>query len=698
MRLKFRYTARSVVAGIFARLLAASKPLTPSQWMAENIVVPDGPRAGEKWDPTLTPYLVDILDAMGPDDPCNKGVFKKGTQIGATGAMIGLIGHSIDCDPCRMMLVEPTGESLAEFIRDKLQPTIDGSPTLRAKVARQVSRDEQGSTTKSKRFPGGSLTLSIGNSAAALRSKTVKKVLKDEVDEYPSDLDGQGSPHAMIEARYESFLESGDWKEFNGSTPTIKGDSYIDEEYEKGTKELWHVKCPHCSDGYFAFQWGPNFRFNETPPHNAHYIAPCCGCVIEAHEKKDLVNQAKAAGGGFRSTVENPATRPHRSWHINALTSPFVPWDVIAKRYCDAKDDAAKLKSFTNLTLGEAYDVKGDAPDHEHLFARRQPFARYHIPARGLILTAGADVQKSGIYYEVVAWSPTGESWIVDADFIAGATTDHNDGAFLDLGKVYDREYADAFGGRRKVDAFAVDSGFRANVVYQWCRIRTRAFAVKGVDGWERPALGTGSPQDIYLDGKKVEGGVKVWPVGTWSLKGEWYEHLWLALDPKTGLAPKHYAHFPKWLNDDVYFRQITSEYLAEETVKSGSQKGRKQKRWAPRPGYENHWLDCRIYNMALADHLGLRRMTDDEWRSLARLRAAPIAEAGDLFAPAPLAMQLQSDDQGIPPASKDAGSPASTDAPPVVADAPKAPDAPAGADVRENWLGRETKGWLARD
>jgi phage terminase large subunit GpA-like protein len=689
MRLVFRNTARSLVAGVFARLLVATKSLTPSQWGAENIVVPDGPLAGQKWDPALTPYLPPILDAMGPDDPCNKGAFKKGTQIGATGALIILIGHTIECDPCRQMAVQPTTESLLEFVRDKLQPTIDGSPALRAKVSRQVSRDEQGSTTKSKRYPGGSLTLTIGNSTAALRSKTVKKIWKDEVDEYPADLGGQGSPHAMIAARRETFLASGDWKEFNASTPTIKGDSYIDAEFERGTKELWHVKCPHCDDGYFPFQWGPNFRFNEKPPYNAHYIAPCCGCEIESYQRDALVREAVRQGGGFRATVENPELRPHRSWHINALTSPFVPWDIIAERYNEAKDDPAKLKSFTNLTLGEAYDVKGDAPDHEHLFARREAFARNRIPARGLILTAGADVQKAGIYYEVIAWAPNGESWVVDADFIDGATNDHSAGAFLKLAEIYDREYADAFGGRRKVDAFGVDSGWRSTVVYQWCRQRVRAYALKGIDGWERPALGTGTPTEYFLDGRKVEGGVKVWPVGTWSLKGLWYENLWLALDPKTGLPPKHFAHFPSWLSDDAYFRHITSEYLADVKMK-----GRTGKRWTPRPGYENHWLDCRIYNMALADHLGLHRMTTEEWLSLAKVRAAPLADTGDLFAPAPLAVQLQANDHDIRP-SADTPQPETQAPPPVASEVSTTTEAPAAADG--GWLGRSTEGWLNR-
>lgn len=34
--------------------------------------------------------------------------------------------------------------------------------------------------------------------------------------------------------------------------------------------------------------------------------------------------------------------------------------------------------------------------------------------------------------------------------------------------------------------------------------------------------------------------------------------------------------------------------------------------------------LDCRVYNIALAEYLGLTSMTDDEWAALAKLRGVP--------------------------------------------------------------------------
>jgi hypothetical protein len=42
----------------------------------------------------------------------------------------------------------------------------------------------------------------------------------------------------MIAARGISFLASGDWKEVNISTPTVKGACYIDEQFTRAISAL----------------------------------------------------------------------------------------------------------------------------------------------------------------------------------------------------------------------------------------------------------------------------------------------------------------------------------------------------------------------------------------------------------------------------------------------------------------------------
>lgn len=683
MKLQFKSSPLAIACAIIADLMRPPRDVLPAQWAAENLIVPDGPRAGEKWSPDLTPYVVEPLNNSGPQSPVNKWVIKKSAQTGFTVMAIAIVGSSIDTDPAGgIILVQPTDGALSDFIADKLGPAIEQTAALKAKVRPQVSRSGEGSTTYLKKYPGGSLALAIANSTADLRSKTKRKAVKDEASEYPADLDGQGSPHAMIEARYEAFLDTADWKEANISTPTVKGACYIDEQYHLGDQRRWNVPCPHCNEK-FVFEFGPNFKFNEKFPFNAHYIAPCCGSVIEAHEKKELVKKGEWI-------AEAPAPGKFPSYHIDALSSPFVPWDKIAERWIAAQSDPAKLKAFFNLVLGQAYEMRGDAPDHKRLMERRENYPQGRIPPRGLILTMACDVQMRGIYAEVIAWAPNRESWVIFATALEGDTTDANGGAFLKLAELYNREWPDAFGGKRRVDGCAVDSGFRTHIVYDWCRSRHNAYAVDGRDGWGHPAMGTPSFQDVDLEGKKV-GTTALWPVGTWSLKGHFYEDL-----RREGAAagqeldPPGYCHFGVFL-DEIYFRQITAEYLREKEVR-----GRRTKAWEIRGKEENHFLDCRIYNMALADHLGLTRMTEEEWKILARERAAPMLEQGNLFAPRPLAIQIAAGVQ-TPLASADTAlaaqeiEPAKQEQSANTSNETDDEIDPAGA----SWFGEDLSGWF---
>lgn len=636
MKIVLKNSAVAIIASILAAGIMPAEEVTPTAWARENLIVPDGPKAGEQWDDDLTPYIREPLDMM---DTTHSGVneiaVRKSAQSGFTTLLIAAIGHMITVEPCRAMIVQPTTKALGDFNRDKLGQAIEQSATLKALVLDQKSRDADASTTLSKRYPGGALTLAIANSSADLRSKTIKKAYLDEIDGYPDDLDKQGDPIDMIEARQESFLMSGDWLRAYVSTPTIKGASKIARYFEAGDQRYWYMPCPHCGDDFkFVFD-RKHFRFNDTYPYETHYVTPCCGGIVESYEKVAVMRKG-------HWVAEEPRPGAYPSYHFDALSSPFVPWDKIAERFIAANDDPSRMKTFFNLTLGLEFDMKGDAPDHVRLMERRdQHLKRGHIPAYGLILVGAADVQMNGIWYSIRAIGADRQSWVVDAGYLEGPTDDPHAGPFLKLEEIRTKQWPDAFGKTRTVDAFGVDSGFRSHVVYTWVRGKIATFALKGLDGWSRPALGQPSPVDIDFQGKRIRNGAMVWGVGTWSLKGAFYADL-----RKEGIAagqeknPPGYIHFGSWM-DEVYFRQITSEYLASENFR-----GRTRRIWKPRPGEENHLLDCEVYINAIADYLGVSRMTPQQWAHLASMRGLPESAINpDLFAPAPLQAQAATAD-----------------------------------------------------
>jgi phage terminase large subunit GpA-like protein len=677
--------ALAVMARALAEQIEPPARISPSEWARKYLIVPDGPRAGEPWDPKLTPYLVEPLDAMSADSPINHVGVRKSAQTGFTTLIIAALGFWIDTDPSRILLLQPTDGALSEFNSDKLQPAIDNSPRLRRKVRPQTSRSGTGSTTYSKRYPGGSLTLGIASSTADLRSKTVKRLARDEIDEYPDDVNGQGDPLMLSDARYRVFLASRDWKKIDISTPTILGSSKIDKIFRDGDQRYWRVTCPGCG-GAFGFEWGPNFRFKAEAPHEAHYVAPCCGAIIEGYQKNAVLARgrwvATAPGAG------KPAT-----YHFDTLSSPMVPWDAVAAAYVEAGDDPLRQKAFWNLWLGLPYEVRGDAPDHVRLIERRESYPRGALPAGALFITAAADVQMRGIWYEIVAWGRGRKSWTIDTGYCDGDTSSPDSDAFKALTEAtLGRTFQDAWGRGLGVDAMGVDSGYRSHVVYAYVRSHQRphpdtgrdlVFALKGEDGWSRPAIGLPKLVDIDLGGRKVKQGCKLWSVGTWPLKGAFYADL-----RKEGLFsgrdndPEGFCRFGTWL-DENYFKQITAEYLADEMLR-----GRSRKVWKLRLGRDNHLLDCRIYNIAMAEHLGVTRMTADDWAVLEERRGAPAGDALALFAARPVKPRSDPSPTGAPAAPL-----AESDAPP----APATRAEPAAAQDGEGEWVPQVQDWLRR-
>ena len=157
----------------------------------------------------------------------------------------------------------------------------------------------------------------------------------------------------------------------------------------------------------------------------------------------------------------------------------------------------------------------------------------------------------------------------------------------------------------------AVDSGYNAEAVYEWVRRRHNALAVKGDDGWSKNPISRSQNAEVQTHGlsagKARRYGIKVWMVGTWSIKATLI--TFLGKVPKEGGAgfPTGYHHF-SGDTEVQYFRHLTSEYIV-----NGEQR-REFKQRGP-----NHWLDCLVYAYALTHFAQLWSWSEEQWDVRAR-------------------------------------------------------------------------------
>lgn len=619
---------RRMILELFARDMVPPAPVPLSRWLAENLVLVDGPRAGELWTAAGAPYLAEIADCLSDDHPANLVTVRKSQQTGVSILALGWALYVAEREPANMLYAVPGIDALRDLNGRKLQPLIDAwqRRTGRTVIVPQTSRSGTGSTTYEKKFAGGTLSLANANSVMDLSSNTTKKGVKDELSKW-EDIPGYGDPEDLFFGRFTAFRRTRTHKILEISTPEVDtgdtmgeaaGHCRIDRSFKRSDQRYWNVCCPECGTEFrHRFE---HLKIDAERVHKSAYECQACGHLISETERVIAVR----AG---RYVAEAPGPDRHPGFHVDAFVSLMVGYGEIAEDYLKVKSEQGR-KGFSNLVLGLPYRYRGDAPDHKRLMERREDYKRGHVPARGLILVASVDVQMKCLYVEVLAIAPTRESWVVDALMIEGDTARKDSDCFAQLRRdVLERKFPDAFGRLRTIDALGIDAGYRSHVVYSvvrdWQRLhpdtgRDLILALDGRDGWGRPAIGTPKLVDIDLDGQKIKEGARLWPVGTWPLKGAFYADL-----HQKGIAaglpidPPGYCHFGTW-QDEEYFKQITAERLEDVTSR-----GRvTSRRWVPNG--DNHFLDCRVYNLALAEYLGLSTMTDDDWAILARRRGMP--------------------------------------------------------------------------
>jgi terminase, large subunit len=616
---------------VFRGARAAWRPpprLSLSEWAdAKFYLSAESSAQVGRW--STLPYQRGIMDAM--TDPAVTYVsLMKSARVGYTKMIDAFIGYSIDQDPCPVLVVQPTVDDAKGFSKEEIAPMLRDCPDLARIVfeeAEEAGPRDSGNTILHKKFPGGVLSLVGANSGAGLRRISRKRVLFDEVDGYPPSAGSDGDPIKLGIKRTEYYW---DRKIVAGSTPLLAGTSRIEQLYLQGDQRRYYVPCPHC--GHFDFlvfserKGGGHFmQWPEGDPGAAYFVCSRGGCVIEHHQKRDMVSR-----GAWRAAA--PFTG-HASFHIWAAYSysPNATWGHLAAEFLEAKRGGPEqLKTFVNTVLGETWQEQGEAPDWERLYQRREQYQIGTMPERARFLTAGVDVQKDRFVYEVVGWAPGRESWSVEAGVLPCDTA--LDASWLALDELLNREWPGSTRAHR-LAMLAVDSGYNTQTVYNWVRRheRNRVIAVKGVTS-ARALVSAPTPVDVMHNGQRIARGAKVWPLGVDVAKSELYGFLRLHADPGAPFPPG-FCHFPEHGPD--YFKQLTAEHLVRVVRRTGHT----ILEWQVLSGRENHWLDCRVYARAAASVCGLDRMAAPRAPAAAAPAApgaVPVATPAAAPAPAP--------------------------------------------------------------
>ncbi|MGF7176985.1 phage terminase large subunit GpA-like protein [Azospirillum doebereinerae] len=527
-----------------------------------------------------------------------------------------------------MLVYQPTIDDAEDFAKDDVAKLL-----LWPAVRRLFSgkKRDASNTIRSKRFPGGWIKIKGANSPKEFRRITADKVLLEEPDGYPATAGMEGD---QAELAFKRCLTSDEPLKAAGSTPTVKGASKIDALFEQGTQEHRYVPCPHCGEMQiiqFGNGTGPGIRWEpkEAPTH-AWYVC-VNGCPIEEEGEGEVGGKAwMDEHGAWRAHA--PENWPHRSFHIWSGYSQFAQasWLELAKEFVRVRKDPNKLRVFVNQVLAETYVVRGEAPEWRRLYERREDYRR--IPAGGLILTAGIDVQKNRVEVFVWAWGADWQSWLVDHIVIPGNPYEAE--VWTKASEAIQGHWTHESGVELSLTKVGADTGYATKQVEAWSRKHPGlVIPIKGANSLGAPAFAWSSVRESTTDGKRRKRGLRLGMVGGHTLTLELYGLL--GLDPPTedeaaegAVHPAGYVHLNKQASEELCKQLVGDQWMEE----SGNWK----------QVHATEALDGWKYARAVLIALGAERWSANRWAQLAEALAvvAPSTageDAGDTDTPVPV-------------------------------------------------------------
>jgi terminase, large subunit len=626
-RREFEYSQREWLASQFDALTTELDIVRPSTW-AENsrYLPPSITSLPGFYSFDVAPYIREILDCLSVESPVREVSVMKGVQLGLTvGVLENAIGYFIDAVRKAPLMLLTADADLAQLRMDSyVTPMIQLSGLEHLiKSADEKNPRKTGRTAKKIEWLGGGFLIPFGaQNANKLRSFSIQILLRDEIDGYPDVVGKDGDPLKLSADRTAAY--EGSRKIADISTPLIKGSSKIEARYLRGDQRKYFVRCLKCNFPQVLRWRVENRETGEVTgivwdteggrliPDSVRYLCQECAHPHTNDDKVRLL--APAHGAEWRPTAE-PADPTHRSYHLSALYSPvgMQTWAACVRKWMDAWDtehnrprDLGSLQVFYNNVLGETFELRGEKVRFEIVSAHRRQYHFGTIPNKlteqfcggpVLLLTCAVDVHKDNLAVAVFGWCRDRRAILVNYWRFEGDTEQLDDaGTWGKLRELIEqKEYVADDGKRYRVQLTLIDSGYRADQVYQFAsEYEAGVYPVKGRDA---------PPKSASIK----EFSDFTTPMGTtaYGITVDFYKDRWSAALRRSwdGQGMQPHGHFNAPLDvTDKQLKELTVEVKRERIEeRTGKRIGFE---WHRPAGAANELWDCLVYASAALDLL----------------------------------------------------------------------------------------------
>lgn len=391
-----------------AHHLQPREALTVSEWAIKH----------RGYDPDVLPWTREVMDALGDPQTAEVGLLGP-SQGGKTEIGLAWTGWVIDNDPDPMLIAQPSQQLAQVFVETRVNTMISDTDA----VKRKLSPDLNANNLWLKKFKGMFL-YAVWPVAAQFAQRPVRYGWLDDYDQFPEDIEGQGSAISLTGGRDASF--EGREKKFVSSSPANDEGAMTEAFVASGTDERLHPRCPQCGDRW-EIDLLRDLRFTATgtadeAEASAHVVCGG-GCILEPSDRRAvLAGLAQLPNRGFVVANER-VSRRRRTARVDGLLA-LTSWPKLARLWREAqiewelRQDESLLRTFVNTKAGKNYrsQLSGEKPvEAATLKARREPgFHIGTIPAGVKVWEILVDVQHNRVECMAFGWGDGLEGWVID--------------------------------------------------------------------------------------------------------------------------------------------------------------------------------------------------------------------------------------------------------------------------------------------
>lgn len=562
--------------------LTPPEDITVSEW-AEKYRQLDAKTTARPgpWKNSSTPYLKGLMDEFNNYET-EEIIFVKPTQVGGTEAILNMIGYVIDEDPSPAMVVYPTDELAKSISKNRVEPMILNSPTLKKHY------HENDSSVLELQFDDMYLSLVGSNSPSGLASKPIKYLFLDETDKYPGASKKEADPVSLAKERTKTFHNK---KIVLASTPTLRNNHIWEAKENADIEKHYLMPCPHCGKN-IEFKFA-NLRFPDDESmsyadraERARYVCQECGAIITDSQKYIMLQQ------GSWEVIERKTqfARKVVFW-LNTLYSPFVRFADIAKEFLMSKDDSEALQNFVNSWLAEPWEDTKLKTNADLVLERQTDIPELVVPDWAKCLCGGVDVQENCMYLSVRAFG----------NHITSQNIYHKQVfTFREVEMIMNTPFQKQNGEKMIVALCLIDSGYNADATYDFCADNS---------DWALPVKGSSNSMMSHYKISKVNKsdsrayGMQLVILDT----GKYKDMIASRMRRENGIG--------SWMVYKGCDREYAEQVTAEHKVNVKTNNGKTKQEWHLKTSHaDNHYLDTEVYCLAAADIIGIRsaHLTDE--------------------------------------------------------------------------------------